>query len=135
MACEGESDSWGLASSEAGLISDRIRSIICRSATVPADDIRERGWIMTEKAGAGAIRQPRAASLRREQAVYEAHLPGWLREHEAEHVLIRGDEVVGFFATRDEALAAGYARFGVVPLFVKQVAASEPIHHIPNARL
>jgi hypothetical protein len=73
--------------------------------------------------------------LRREQAVYEAHLPGWLRDHEAEHVLIKGDEVVGFFAARDEALAAGYARFGVVPLFVKQVAALEPVYHIPNAQL
>ena len=90
---------------------------------------------MAEKAEGHTIRQPRAASLRREQAVYEAHLPGWLREHEGEHVLIRGEQAVGFFATRDEALAAGYARFGVVPLFVKQVAASEPIHSIPNARL
>jgi hypothetical protein len=90
---------------------------------------------MAEKAEARAIRRPRAVTLRRERAVYEACLSGWLREHEGDHVLIKGDEVVGFFATRDEALAAGYARFGVVPLFVKQVAASEPIHDIPNARL
>jgi hypothetical protein len=90
---------------------------------------------MTEKAETRAIRQQRQSSLRREQAVYEAGLPGWLREHEADHVLIKGEEIVGFFATRNEALAAGYARFGVVPLFVKQVAASEPIHNIPNARL
>ena len=41
----------------------------------------------------------------------------------------------GFFPTRDAALAAGYARFGVVPLFVKHVATSEPIHHIPNVLL
>lgn len=90
---------------------------------------------MAENAGPRAIRRPRAASLRREQAVYEAHLPAWLRDHDAEHVLIKGDDIVGFFPTRDEALAAGYARFGVVPLFVKQVAASEPVYHIPNALL
>jgi hypothetical protein len=90
---------------------------------------------MSKKAEVGALRRPRAASLRREQAVYEARLPRWLREHEGEHVLVKDDEVIGFFATRDEALAAGYSRFGVVPLFVKQVAASEPIHHIPNVIL
>jgi hypothetical protein len=90
---------------------------------------------MSEKGEARAIRRPRTASLRREQAVYQAHLRRWLRGHEGEHVLVKGDEVVGFFATRDEALAAGYARFGVVPLFVKQVAAAEPIHHIPNVIL
>jgi hypothetical protein len=67
--------------------------------------------------------------------VYEANLPRWLQEHGAAHVLIKGDEVVGFYETRDEALAAGYARFGVVPLFVKQIAASELIHHIPNVLL
>lgn len=87
------------------------------------------------KATRGAIRRSPATSLRREQAVYEAHLPGWLREHKGEHVLVKGGEAVGFFATRDEALAAGYGQFGVVPLFVKQIAACEPIHDIPNAQL
>ena len=90
---------------------------------------------MAEKAEARTIRRPRTTSLRDEQAVYEAHLPRWISEHEGEHVLVKGDEAIGFFATRDDALAAGYARFGVVPLFVKQVAASEPIHHIPNVVL
>jgi hypothetical protein len=134
-AREGGPDTWGIASSEAGLISDRMRVIIPRSETVLGTTSVVGGSIMTDKAEVRTIRQTRAASLRREQAVYEAHLPGWLREHEADHVLIKGDDVVGFFSTRDEALAVGYARFGVVPLFVKQVAASEPIHHIPNVLL
>jgi hypothetical protein len=67
--------------------------------------------------------------------VYEANLPRWVPDHEGEHVLIKGDEVVGFYESRADALAVGYARFGVVPLFVKQVAPSEPVHHIPNALL
>jgi hypothetical protein len=58
-----------------------------------------------------------------------------LQEHECKYVLIIGDEVVGFFATRGEALDAGYARFGVVPLFVKQLLPTEPVHHIPNVLL
>jgi hypothetical protein len=90
---------------------------------------------MAEKVETRPVRPLRMSSLRHEQAVYEAHLPQWLQEHEGEHVVVKGDETLGFFATRDEALAAGYARFGVVPLFVKEVAASEPIHHIPNVLL
>ena len=80
-------------------------------------------------------RRPRTVSLDREQAVYAANVPLWLREHECAYVLIKGGEVIGFFATRDEALDAGYARFGVVPLFVKQVLASEPVYRIPNVLL
>jgi hypothetical protein len=90
---------------------------------------------MTEKAKARPDRRPRTVSLNREHAVYETNLPRWVQEHECAHVLIKGDEVVGFYNTRDEALAAGYARFGVVPLFVKQIAATEPVHHIPNVLL
>jgi hypothetical protein len=63
----------------------------------------------------------------------EAHLPGGPPEHEGEYVLVKGYGTIGSFATRDEALAASYARFGVAPPFVKQVAASETIHHRPNA--
>jgi len=65
--------------------------------------------------------------------VYDANLPRWVQEHDGAHVLIKGEEVVGFYATSKEALDAGYARFGVVPLFVKKVAASEPVYNIPNA--
>ena len=90
---------------------------------------------MAERAEAPPGRRSRTLSLSREQAVYEANRPRWLQEHEAAHVLIKGDAVIGFYQTRDEALEAGYAEFGIVPLFVKQVAASEPIHHIPNVLL
>ena len=81
----------------------------------------------------GARQRPRTAPLNREQAVFEANLPDWVPDHEGKHVLIKGAEVVGFYETRDEALAVGYSRFGVVPLFVKRVCSSEPLHHIPNA--
>ncbi len=67
--------------------------------------IRAKVFIMKGKIGARANRRPRAASLRREQAVYEARGPRWLREHEGEHALIKGDEVLGFF--RDARRGAG----------------------------
>jgi len=90
---------------------------------------------MAEKAKAPPDRRTRTVSLKREQALFESNLPQWVQEHEYTHVLIKGEEVVGFYETRNEALAAGYARFGVVPLFVKPITASEPVHHIPNVLL
>jgi hypothetical protein len=76
---------------------------------------------------------PREASLplRAELDVFEAHLPGWL-DREGQHVLIRGQEVVGFFSTRDEALMTGYTRFGIVPFLVKQVVQAEPIYNLTH---
>jgi hypothetical protein len=88
---------------------------------------------MVQKVRLRPGRGPRAASLGREQAVYEANLPRWLADHEGEYVLIKGKEVDGFYGSRDEALAAGYSRFGIGPLFVKHVSPSEPVHQIPNA--
>ena len=90
---------------------------------------------MAQKTRRSSARGPESAPLRCEQAVFARNLPGWLAEHRNAHVLIKGKEVVGFYATRDEALAAGYARFGVVPLLVKEILDSEPVYTIPNALL
>jgi hypothetical protein len=87
---------------------------------------------MTERENTRRGRRTRGFSLAKEWACYQAHLSDWLSDHEDEFVLIQGDEVYGFFETRDDALSAGYARFGVVPLFVKQVRPDEPTHNIPN---
>jgi hypothetical protein len=88
---------------------------------------------MVEKARSRPGRGPRAASFHREQSVYEANLSLWLPDHEGQYVLIKGEDIGGFYDSRDEALAAGYSRFGIGPLFVKRVLPSEPVYHIPNA--
>jgi hypothetical protein len=88
---------------------------------------------MVEKARSRQGRGPRAASFHREQTVYEANLSLWLPDHEGQYVLIKGEDIGGFYDSRDEALAAGYSRFGIGPLFVKRVSPSEPVYHIPNA--
>jgi len=44
--------------------------------------------------------------LNREQAVYDANLPRWVQEHDCAHVLIKDDDVIGFYPTREEALFA-----------------------------
>ncbi len=88
---------------------------------------------MAEKVRSRQAKRSRPASLSREQAVYETNLSRWLADHEGKYVLIKGDTVEGFHGSRDEALTAGYSRFGIGPVFVKQVLPSEPVHHIPNA--
>jgi hypothetical protein len=77
--------------------------------------------------------RPREGSLPlgAELDVYEAHLPGWV-EREGQHVLIKGEEIVGFFSTRDEALMTGYTRFGIVPFLVKQIAQVEPVYNLSH---
>lgn len=79
---------------------------------------------------------PREAplSLAAELEVYEARLPGWL-DREGQHVLIKGQEVAGFFSTRDEALMTGYTRFGIVPFLLKQIAQVEPMYNLPHVQL
>lgn len=74
----------------------------------------------------------RAASLNRDRAVYGANRSRWLSDHEGGYVLIKGDQVHGSYESRDEALTAGHARFGIGPLFVKPVSPSEPVYRIPN---
>lgn len=41
--------------------------------------------------------------------------------------MLVSDEMIGPFASHSEAEAAGYARFGLGPLYIKQVLAEEPV--------
>jgi hypothetical protein len=101
----------------------------------PRGRIQIGGLMMAEKAEAKRSQRSGATSLAREQALYETNQQRWILDHAGKHVLIRDVEVVGFYESRDEALTAGYSRFGVCPLFVKQVGSSEAVHHIPNILL
>ena len=68
--------------------------------------------------------------LAEESSTYEANVERWAAEHVGDYVLIRGTEVVGFFATNEKALTEGYKRFGIAPFFVKQVTPRGQAHFI-----
>ncbi len=71
--------------------------------------------------------------LETEIQTFEAQKRAWLAAHEGEFALIRGTTVTGFFATRGEALRAGYDKFGLVPFLVREVEAeTEPVHFATN---
>ena len=50
-----------------------------------------------------------------------------LLERKGEYVLIKGDEIVGYYPDLDAALDAGAERFGTEPALIKEIVEFEPI--------
>jgi hypothetical protein len=72
-----------------------------------------------------------AFTKQREWAAYQRELPGLLAAgHEGKYVLIRGDDLEGVFDTQEDALNAGYDKFGLTPFFVHQIWAVEPVYRV-----
>lgn len=66
------------------------------------------------------------ASLEREIKTYTNRLPE-LKAQEGKFVLIAGEEIGGFFETYQDALKAGYEKYGLRPFLVKQISAIESL--------
>jgi hypothetical protein len=65
----------------------------------------------------------------KEWGLYLRELPRWLAEgKEGRFVLIKGEEVIGFWDTKWAASDAGLQRFGLVPLFVSEIREWEPVY-------
>lgn len=62
----------------------------------------------------------------RERATYARLRPELLARSEGRYVVLVGEELEGPVDTLDEALRAGWRRFGRGPLYVKQVVAEDP---------
>lgn len=63
-----------------------------------------------------------------EGRVFEEHLAEWRGSHLGEYVLIKGETVLGFFPSLNEAFAAGSERFGLEPFFVKQIVPGDAVN-------
>ena len=70
--------------------------------------------------------------LEQELATYRAKLPE-LALHEGKYVLIHGQDVIGTFATYEDALRQGYREFGLEPFMVKQVQSTEQVLFVSRA--
>lgn len=68
-------------------------------------------------------------ALETELATYKAKLPE-LKAQEGRYVLIQGADLIDTFSSYDDALKAGYAKFGLSPFLVKKIEASEHLHFI-----
>lgn len=65
-------------------------------------------------------------ALEQESATYQEHLMELL-DSEGKYVLIGGAEIVGCFDSYEQALDAGYDRFGLAPFLVKEIRRAEPL--------
>lgn len=73
-------------------------------------------------------------ALDRELETYRAHLIELLAD-EGKYVVIRGDQILGAFNSYEEALRAGYERYGATSFLVRPIQRDEPVlyfaHDIP----
>ena len=63
-------------------------------------------------------------TLEQELETYRRELPRLL-EDEGRFVLVHGHEVAGVFSTFEDAMAAGYDRYGLDPFLVHKIQAVE----------
>jgi hypothetical protein len=66
--------------------------------------------------------------LTRETELYESHKAEWLKEHRDKFAVIKGIDLLGFFANFHEAYSAGVNKYGLESEFlVKRVVPQEPV--------
>ncbi len=62
---------------------------------------------------------------------FRANLPALLEKDAGRFVLIHGEDIVGVWDTKEQALEEGYDRIGLEPFLVKQVMAHETPIFVP----
>lgn len=68
--------------------------------------------------------------LRAELAVYDRHKDELLQRGEGRYVLIGNGAVESIWDTYEDALQAGYQKFGLRPFLVKQIEAFERVQFV-----
>lgn len=63
-------------------------------------------------------------ALEKEMATYQRKLPELLAS-EGKFVLLHGEELAGIWDTYEDALQAGYSKFGLDPFMVKRIQGVE----------
>ncbi len=67
-------------------------------------------------------------SLEKELETYKKNLPSLIAD-EGKFVVIQGSEILGVFGTYEDALTAGYKKFGIKPFLVKKIMAVEQVQY------
>jgi hypothetical protein len=90
-----------------------------------------------QSVGIGAQAVPRRlfTGFDLERATYAGLQPELLAQAEGKYVAIVGDEVVGPLDSHQDAEQAGYAAFGLGPLYIKQILAVEPVVEVMRNEL
>lgn len=67
-------------------------------------------------------------TLEKENRLFENHLSEWRSTHLGEYVLIKDDQVLGFFPSLSEAFEEGTKRFSLASFFVKQIVPDDAVN-------
>ncbi len=67
-----------------------------------------------------------AHTLEKELQTYKDNLSEF-KDKEGKFVLIHGEKVVAFYGTYEDAVKAGYEKFGLKPFLVRQIHAIEKV--------
>lgn len=63
-----------------------------------------------------------------EAKLYEKHKSEWLRKYRDQYVVLKGENLLGFFADFHNAYCAGVQEYGIEADFlVKRVVSQEPV--------
>ena len=71
-------------------------------------------------------------AIDREWETFLANLPALLEKEAGRYVLIHGDQVVGVWDTKAEALEEGYRRFLLESFLVQRIVADEKPIFVPR---
>jgi hypothetical protein len=66
--------------------------------------------------------------LYHEAAVFANHIDEWRKVHLGQVVLIKGDDVIGFYPSLEEAFREGTSRFGLEPFLVRQIVPTDVVN-------
>jgi hypothetical protein len=78
----------------------------------------------------GTLDRP-TMTLENELKFFETHKAEWLQHYEGKYVVVRGEEVGGFFDTAESAYTEALQKWGHVPFLIKPVLHDEVIEHNP----
>ena len=68
-------------------------------------------------------------ALEQEYKFFLSRLEEFSKTHLHQFVLIKGEQVVDFFTSYEQALREGLARFGNVPFFIEEVKEKEEVQY------
>jgi len=70
--------------------------------------------------------------LTEELTFYEKHRETFLHQHTNRHLLIKGSQLIGAFATHKQAVNEGIRQFGRGPFLVRLSGEDTPTIHVPT---
>lgn len=69
-----------------------------------------------------------ADPLAHEGSVFAQNVEQWRKSHLGEFVVVKGDEIVGFYPSLEKAFTVGTGRFGLEPFLVRQIVPKDVVN-------